>query len=313
MGLHLHSKPYPMLTQSQIGVGVHYGQVCLIKVLWTQGSTPILDVYAIQQGDDVKQILADFTRQYAIKKNDCISVMRPGSYQLLLIKAPDVSQTDLHATVRNKIQEQVDFHAEDAIINVFDMPLQDQGTVKMLYVAIADKGLVQAQIDDIVASHFKLQALEVPEMALARISALYAEDEIGMGLLYFAETHCILNLTKQGKLYISHRIDVSLQDLTSPDKNERIRMIKILLQHIQQALSYYKNHFNCPAIRYLAIAPLPKHLPYVQQYLSYYLTNVVVQALDLNKLFICQHHLSPAQQAQCLPILGAALRGYQVE
>lgn len=313
MGFHLRSKPYQTLTRSQLGIGVHYGQVCLIKLLWTQGGTPILDMYAIQQGENIKHILSGFSQQYVIKKNDCIGVTRPGSYQLLLIKVPDVSQTDLHATVRNQVQEQIDFHAEDAIINVFDIPLQDNGTVKMLYVAIADKSVVQAQIDDIVTSHFKLNALEVPEMALTRIAALYAEDEIGMGLLYFAETYCILNLTKQGQLYISQRIDISLQDLSSPNKNERIRMIKILLRHIQQALNYYKKHFNAPAIRYLSLAPLPEHLPYVQQYLSYYLTNVVVQVLDLNKLFICQQHLSITQQAQCLPILGAALHGYQVE
>ncbi|MEK7990894.1 MAG: hypothetical protein VSS52_007795 [Thiotrichaceae bacterium] len=313
MGIHLRTKPYQTYTQSQLGVGVHYGQVCLIKMLWTQGSTPILDVYAVQQGNDVKNILADFTRQYAIKKNDCISVMRPGSYQLLLLKAPDVSETALHSTVRSQVQGLVDFHTDDAIINVFDMPLQDNGTVKMIYAAVADKSLVQTQIDAIVAANFKLQALEVPEMALARISALYPEDELGMGLLYFAETHCILNLTLQGKLYISHRIDISLQDLASPDKNERITMIKILLRHIQQALSYYKKHFDCSAIKYLSIAPLPRHLPYVQQYLAYYLTGVCVQALDLNKLFICKYHLTPEQQAQCLPILGAALRGYKIE
>jgi MSHA biogenesis protein MshI len=239
--------------------------------------------------------------------------MRPGSYQLLLLKAPDVSETALHSTVRSQVQELVDFRADDAIINVFDMPLQDDGTVKMIYAAVADKSLVQAQIDDIVAANFKLQALEVPEMALARISSLYAEDELGMGLLYFAETHCILNLTLQGQLYISHRIDISLQDLASPDKNERITMIKILLRHIQQAFSYYKKHFDCPAIKYLSIAPLPIYLPYVQQYLSYYLTGVCVQALDLNKLFICKYHLTLEQQAQCLPILGAALRGYKTE
>ncbi|MCV6636086.1 hypothetical protein [Candidatus Albibeggiatoa sp. nov. NOAA] len=310
MGIHLRTKPYQTYTQSQLGVGVHYGQVCLTKVLWTRGSSPILDVYAVQQGEDIKNILAEFTHQYAIKKNDCISVMRPGSYQLLLLKAPDVSKTALHAAVRSQVQEQVDFHADDAIVNVFDMPLQDHDTVKMIYAAVADKSLVQNQIDDIVAANFKLQALEVPEIALARISSLCAEDEFGMGMLYFAETHCILNITLQGKLYISHQIDVSLKDLSSPDKFERIKMIKILLRHIQQALSYYKKHFNQSAIKFLAIAPLPRHLPYVQQYLAYYLTGVSVQPLDLNKLFICKHHLSSSQQAQCLPILGAALRGY---
>jgi len=131
--------------------------------------------------------------------------------------------------------------------------------------------------------------------------------------LTYLRQHCILNLTLQGKLYISHRIDISLQDLASPDKNERITMIKILLRHIQQALSYYKKHFDCSAIKYLSIAPSPRHLPYVQQYLAYYLTGVCVQALDLNKLFICKYHLTPEQQAQCLPILGAALRGYKIE
>lgn len=310
MGFDLRTKPYQTLTQSQIGVGVHYGQVYLTKILWTQGSTPILDIYEVQQGDDIKHILTDFTHQHKLKKNECISVMRPGSYELLLTQAPDVPPTDLHATVRSQVQEQIDFHTDDAIINVFDTPLQDNGTVKMFYVAIADKSLIQKQIDDIFSANFILLALDVPEMALVRIASLYAEDEIGMGLLYFAETHCIINITMQGKLYISHQIDISIQDLASQDKNERIKIIKILLRHIQQTLSYYQKHFTCPAIKFLAVAPLPIHLPYVQQYLAYYLTGVTVQALDLNKLFICHCHLTPAQQAQCLPILGAALRGY---
>jgi len=67
----------------------------------------------------------------------------PASYQLLPIEAPDVDAAELKAAVRWRIKEFIDFHIDDAAIDVFEMPSQGpRARARTMYVGAARNPLI---------------------------------------------------------------------------------------------------------------------------------------------------------------------------
>ena len=56
-----------------------------------------------------------------------VSVLDPDSYRLLLVEAPDVPADELRAAVRWRVKDLIDFHVDDAVIDVFEMPQHARG------------------------------------------------------------------------------------------------------------------------------------------------------------------------------------------
>ena len=178
---------------------------------------------------------------------------------------------------------------ENAIIDIFDVPSSPHDMKKrMLYVVVANGERVQANIDALLGAGFKLTALDIPELALRNIAALLPEDKEGVALLWQTDDYQILTITRDTTLYLTRTFEVGI-------KNS-------IIEQIQNSLNYYENHFNQAPINHLVIA---SQSPSLQDDLADNL-EMTVRYLDLNELVFSELDLS--QQAQCFPMLGAALR-----
>ena len=81
------------------------------------------------------QLLADKVKQYGLSKQTCTTVMELNDYSILSIEAPDVPSVELRAAIRWQIKDLIDFHIDDAVIDVFDAPASGaSGKKNNLYV-----------------------------------------------------------------------------------------------------------------------------------------------------------------------------------
>jgi MSHA biogenesis protein MshI len=76
---------------------------------------------------------------------------------------------------------------------------------------------------------------------------------------------------------------------------------------VQRSLDYYDSHFRQSPITTLALAPMPREVPGLVDYLKANLSINVI-TMDLTKLMECEVDLKPELQSACLTVLGAALR-----
>ena len=76
-----------------------------------------------------------------------VSVLDPGGYRLLLVEAPDVPADELRAAVRWRIKDLIDFHIDDAVIDVFEMPPHARGGPRRMMYAVTAKAEVVKQRD----------------------------------------------------------------------------------------------------------------------------------------------------------------------
>ncbi len=190
-------------------------------------------------------------------------VLADGQYELLLVEAPRVDPSELRAAVRWKVRSLIDFHIDDAVIDVFEIPGQNnrpQGQA-MMYVVAARARAVREHIDLLEGADLDLQVIDITEMALRNLASQLEEDVRGVAMLYLQEDHGIITITQQGSLYLSRRVETgTTQVLENPDS----AYDQIALE-VQRSLDYYDSHFGQPPVAALRILPgFPAHHDLVQ-------------------------------------------------
>lgn len=250
------------------------------------------------------------------------TVLEPEDYQLLLVEAPRVEPTELRAAVRWRVKELIDFHIDDAVIDVFEIPGQElRGQAQaMMYAVVAQSRLVRQRIDLLESADLALEVIDIPELALRNIVALAAEDAAGLITLQLAQRSGLIMVTRQQNLFLARRIEIGAATLveaaagSSAPGSEEFGALSDLLDsivlEIQRSIDYYDRHFAQPPLAAAAVAPPGPGLDWLDEQLKRRL-GLPVRRLDLNDLLDIAQPLDVATQAHCLLAIGAALR--QVE
>jgi len=303
-------------------VGVAPDGVGVARVLRPEGTAPVLDFCEYRDAEDeedLRSVLRTLTREHALDKGPCATVMEPGTYGLLLVDAPDVPADELRAAMRWRIKDLIDFHIDDAVVDVFDVPDQKRVAAgRMMYVVAAKAPAVRQRIDLLEGAGLRLSAIDVPELALRNLAALLPEDVVGTALVHLGTESGLIMLTHQSTLYLARRFSFGLRTLESASVSypgaegqgwpPGVRdMLDAVVVEVQRSLDYYDSHFSQSPIRHLVLAPLPVKVPGMTEYLSKQL-GLSARVMDINQLIDTRKPLEPDMQARCTTLIGEALR-----
>ncbi len=274
--------------------------------------------------------LARLREELQLDQATCISIAENAMFNLLLVDAPEIEPNELKSAIRWRIKDLIDFHVDDAVIDAFDVPGQEQrGRQKLMYVVAAKRAAVQAHINQLEEERVRLSVIDIPELAMRNIASLLPEDDTGVAMLYLTYEGGLLTMTRKKDLFLARRLDIGLTQLTdfstssSPSSNEEDdefilddeaevtkplqRAFNTIVLELQRSLDYYESHFALPQVAGLVIAPLEEPVPGLLNYISEHL-GIPVRMLDLNALVQSEQLLSDKLQSQCLLPVGAALR-----
>lgn len=279
---------------------------------------------------DRPSLLGRLSEELGLFEAYCISVAEDDMFTLLLVDTPEVDPSELKTAIRWRIKDLIDFHVDDAIVDVFDIPGQEErGRQKLMYVVAARRAAVQAHINQLEEERINLTVIDIPELAMRNVAGLMPEDEVGVAMLYLSNDSGLLTITRQKNLFLSRRLDIGLSQLSTfvaedaeahheaddvftIDDAESYakpleRAFDNIVLEVQRSLDYYESHFALPPVACVTLAPMEDHIPGMQEYLDEHL-GLPVQTLDLNKLLQCDQVLSEEMQSLCLLPVGAALR-----
>jgi MSHA biogenesis protein MshI len=176
-----------------------------------------------------------------------VSVLAPEAYNMLLVEAPDVAENELKAAVKWRIRELLDFHVDDAVIEVFPMPLPGRGgPTRMMYAIAAREQEVRQRVEDSAAAGLNLEVIDILELALRNIAVLLDRDDRGVALLYLHRRGGVLLLVRGGVLYLARHLEAGTEQL----RNEAMRetLIDRLALEVQRSLDYYESNYEQDSI-----------------------------------------------------------------
>lgn len=291
-------------TGSQIGVFITPEGVAAAQVsAASAGRKPRLErcVYETRGTEDP---FARVASKLSGRRGSTVSVLDSGGYRLLLVEAPDVPAEELRAAVRWRIKDLIDYHIDDAVIDVFEMPRHARGGAnRMMYAVTAKAEFVKQQIDLIENAGLKLDVIDIPELALRNVATLLETEERGTALLHLSDLRSTLLLVRQGVLYLTRHVETGAVTLANAGELRR-ELVAGLALEVRRSLDYVESHYEQTSIPLLYTSGLEKS---DQQSLAEDL-GFAVREFDLASIVETTETLSPEVQRLCLPAVGAALR-----
>lgn len=262
-------------------------------------------------GDDPWSSLTDLVNAHKLTQVPASALLNPSHYQLLLVEAPDVPPEELRAAIRWRIKDLIQFHVDDATIDVFEIPDQKSQSGRLMYAVAARTPRLKEVIDGVNDSDLNLQIIDLPEMAIRNVAALLDGDVRGVASLYLGVDRGLIVISRQGTLFLARTLDVGEDQLAAADEAERARLMETVALELQRSMDYYDSHFQQPPVGSIALMPTAVELPFVAEHLESSL-GVSVQAVDLAELLDSDIELERPLQARALLALGAALRREEV-
>lgn len=231
-------------------------------------------------------------------------------YQLLQLDAPNVPAEELKTAVRWRLKDILDFHVDDATIDVLDIPVDKNAAshTHMMFVVAARSSVIESRQALFGDAKLKLSVIDIPEMAQRNISALLEPAGRGLAMLSFDGDGGLLTVTFNAELYLSRRIDVTLAQLLEPDSDkQQICYDKITLE-LQRSLDHFDRQFHYVTVAKLLLAPTGA--PGLHEYLAanLYLGVEAMELADVFDLSKMPELAEVEQQRRYFLTLGAALR-----
>lgn len=267
-----------------------------------------------EEGVGHEVLLARKAKQFGLKKYDCTTVMGLGEYAVLSVDAPDVPPAELRAAVRWQVKDLIDFHVDDAIIDVFDAPASGaHGQLNKLYVVASRTSTVRERVDQLQDADVNLTTIDIPELVLRNITARLPENEAGVAMVYLTHDRGVVVVARQSTLYFARTLDIGYHYLNqgavgdSELALESNAAFDSLVLEVQRSLDYYDRYFAQPPVAALVLAPTVEPVPGLAEYIQQAL-GLKVRDLDVAEIVDCESPLSTTDQAHCLAAIGAALR-----
>lgn len=235
-------------------------------------------------------------------------VLSAADYNLFLVDAPPVPAEEMASAVRWKIKDLLDFPAENAVLDVFELPADAtrNRSSGMVYAAVAVRSRLEQLVAQVSQSGLTLEAITIPELALRNITSRFGDDHHGLAFLSLQSSGGILNITRQGQLYLTRRINLPVaRDTTFSEEGEGVQDRVVL--EIQRSLDYFESQMAQDAVSRIVIAPHGGGTARTVASLTKALATPVT-ALDIWHEIDAPDWVDGELKAACLTVIGAALR-----
>ncbi|WP_455212211.1 pilus assembly protein PilM [Kaarinaea lacus] len=261
------------------------------------------------------EFIKKHSKSFRMANRACTTTMNMGEYTILSVEAPDVPPAELRAAVRWQIKDLIDFHIDDAVLDVFDAPASGADKRQHnLYVVVSRMNTVKQHINHLQAAELNLTTIDIPELVIRNICAYCPEDKSGMVFIYLAKDQGVFTITRDATLYLARSLEFGYEKLINSteqagelsDDDFNPEFDRVVLE-IQRSLDYYDRYFSQPNVAKIVISPTEELIPGLVDYLKRN-TGITTAILDVNEIVDSAEPLDPLQQARCLLAIGAALR-----
>jgi MSHA biogenesis protein MshI len=273
------------------------------------GERPVVEFAEERSWDAAEpKSLERLAREFGVKRFQCTTLLRPDQYQILLVEAPAVKPEELKSAVRWRIKDMLDYHVDDATIDVLDVPVPP-GPVQRahyMYTVAARNDTIRATIERFAAAGMPLAVIDIPDTAQRNLAARLETDQRAVLALTFDAHGGLITVNFAGELYLSRRLDVTALQLAEADDEERARLFDRVLLETQRSLDHCERTYPFFALGRVLLGPLASD-PGLREHLAANLY-LPVEALDLTQLLKLPASWTPAEQAKWLKLIGAGLR-----
>jgi MSHA biogenesis protein MshI len=293
-----------------LAVSLRPGELSFVHGQHNPGGSTTVDRCGTRPLAEEFQGADQVAREFGFDRYQCSTLLEPGAYQMLLVEAPNVPQAELKTAIRWRIKDMLDYHVDDATVDVLAVPSNPAGgdRGRSMYAVTARNDVIQACIGRFEGAHIPLSVIDVPEMSQRNIAALFEQDERGLAMLHVGPVQALLTVNFRGELMLARRIEINAEELGTSSGAAREEHFQRVLLELQRTLDHFDRQFAYAPIAKLLLAPQPNEAGLLE-YLASNL-DLPVEKAHLSSViaFGAQAELEPADEWRLFHLIGAALR-----
>lgn len=297
-----------------LAVTFHSDGVRASHIRRSPSSKPVVELAAFFPAENrfAPAPLEKLAKELQASRYRCTTPLASGEYQLLSVDAPNVPPEELKTAIRWRLKDMLDFHIDDATIDVLDIPVDKSAATRShsMFSVAARNQLIEQRQTLFADTKIPLSVIDIPEMAQRNFSALLEPEGRGIALLSFDSEGGLLTVTYSGELYLSRRIDVPITQLDQADSAQRSACYDRITLELQRSLDHFDRQYHFITVSKLVVAPLGNPAINLQDYLASNLY-LPVESLSLDEILDVSKvpDLANAEsQQRYFMTLGAALR-----
>lgn len=238
-----------------------------------------------------------------------VSMLLPqGQYQFHTLEAPQVPATEWKDAVRWRLQDRIDYPAEEAVVDVLPMPPGPGGSAATLNVVSARRAAVADWVRCCDEAGLSLEAVDVHETVQRNLAALAQPDGRPVAFIGAAVLgHGLLTITAGDDLYLARTLD--MHDSSAEDVAAGQQPYERATVEIQRSLDHFDRQYGGVPVARVVVGPGTR----TESICTALAANldVPVEALDIRSIIDCgtaAELQEPVAQGAFLRLIGAALR-----
>ena len=285
------------------------GRLDLVHATAVPGKRPVLhafDSFRIESAE--ADALVRLAAARNLKRLKCVTLLDEGQYSIVQLEAPAVPAEERVEALRWRLKDAVDFAVEGAALAVLDIPADGVRQPGVLVVAAA-AAVVGERMSQFQKAGVALEAIDIPELSVRNVAALFEQDNRGLAFLSLTETGCLLVINFRGELVLARRIDLTSGAIAKADDERRQQLLERLALELQRTLDNFDRQYG-----YVSISRLMLASEYdVRGVVAALADNLYLPVLAMDLAEVVDFSGVPElqaleRQAQGLMAIGAALR-----
>lgn len=277
-----------------------------------QGAQPVVHFAEERPWDPADpKSLERVAREFDAKRFRCTTLLKPQQYHILLVEAPAVKPDELKAAVRWRIKDMLDYHVDDATIDVLDVPVPAAaaGRAHNMYTVAARNDTIRATIDKFAAGGLPLAVIDIPDTAQRNVATRLEGDRRAIVAISFDAHGGLITVSFSGELYLSRRLDATASQIAESQGEARLRYLDRVLVETQRSLDYCERTYPFFALGRVVLGPMPGDGA-LREHLSANLY-LPVEPLELPRVAMLPAQAAAwtaEEQAKWARVIGAGLR-----
>lgn len=182
-------------------------------------------------------------------------------YNLLLIDAPDVPEAEMADAIKWKVKDVISQPLESVTIQYFKLPEDAyRGRMNMVYVAVADKALIQQIVDTCEHKGLEIRGITIKDLSLSNLlfaSGVTEGESTGMVSLGTSEGQ--MRLLESGNLYLARNLGIGVDHLSGLNEEalsdyDRAQCDELMFD-IKRSLDYYESQLGKGLVNRIILMP----------------------------------------------------------
>jgi MSHA biogenesis protein MshI len=228
---------------------------------------PTIGAYGSEPLNGDKSGAERVTRELRLDRYRCTTLLSPGEYQFLQVEAPKVPPAELKSAIRWRVKDMIDYHVDDATLDVLEVPSLDSSgaqRAQVMYAVAARNDLIEERIRRFDEARIPLSVIDIPEIGQRNIAALYESEKRGLALLHFARDWGLLTVNCVTELFLARRLELGLDHLAASQEERRKAALERVVVELQRTLDHFERTFRQVAVAELLVGPLPQDVGLVE-------------------------------------------------